>query len=145
MSRFMLALMLLSTSFAALGEGASTCTNDVAALDTEFQAATGRKDAAAIDRLLPDDYILITSKGQVETKAGLLAEARDPKITYTHQEDSQQTVRIWGDTAVITALLWAAGSEDGKPFEYKLWFSDIYLCTPKGWRYTFGQAGARAL
>ena len=94
--------------------------------------------------MLPDDYILITSKGQVETKAGLLAEARDPKIVYTHQEDSGQTVRIWGDTAVITALLWAAGTEDGKPFEYRLWFSDIYLCTPQGWRYTFGQAGARA-
>ena len=130
--------LLLST-----GSAFAACENNVAALDTEFQAATGRKDAAVIDRMLPDDYILITSKGQVETKAGLLADARDPKIVYTRQEDSRQTVRIWGDTAVITALLWAAGTEDGKPFEYRVWFSDIYLCTTQGWRYTFGQAGAR--
>ena len=130
--------LLLST-----GSAFAACENNVAALDTEFQAATGRKDAAVIDRMLPDDYILITSKGQVETKAGLLADARDPKIAYTRQEDSRQTVRIWGDTAVITALLWAAGTEDGKPFEYRVWFSDIYLYTAQGWRYTFGQAGAR--
>lgn len=144
MLRSILGFALLGFSLAALADGTPVCKNNVAALDTEFQAATGRKDAAAIDRLLPDDYILITSKGQVVTKTGLVAEARDPKIVYTHQEDSQQTVRIWGSTAVITALLWAAGTEDGKPFEYRVWFSDIYLCTPKGWRYTFGQAGARA-
>lgn len=137
-------IMLLGAAVSPLAADASQCTNNVLALDQEFQAATGRKDAAAIDRLLPDDYILITSKGAVETKAGLLAEARDPKIIYTHQEDSRQTVRIWGDTAVITALLWAAGTEDGKPFEYRVWFSDVYVCTPKGWRYSFGQAGARA-
>lgn len=140
MRNCLLVLMLSALS----GSGYAACGNNVAQLDAEFQAATGRKDVATIDRMLPDDYILITSKGQVEDKAGLLAEARDPKISYTHQEDSQQTVRIWGDTAVITALLWAQGSEDGKPFEYKVWFSDVYLCTPQGWRYTFGQAGARA-
>ena len=136
---------LLILALAAISGGAhAACSNDVEQLDIQFQAATGKKDVATIDRMLPDDYILITSKGQVETKAGLLTEARDPNTVYTHQEDSQRTVRIWGDTAIITALLWATGTEDGKPFEYKVWFSDVYLCTPKGWRYTFGQAGARA-
>ncbi|HEV2322096.1 MAG TPA: nuclear transport factor 2 family protein [Gammaproteobacteria bacterium] len=137
-------IVLLGAGFSPFAVGAPHCGNNVLALDQEFQAATGRKDVAAIGRLLPDDYILITSKGEVETKAGLLAEARDPKVVYSHQEDSRQTVRIWGDTAVITALLWAAGTEDGKPFEYRVWFSDVYVCTPRGWRYSFGQAGARA-
>lgn len=139
MPRSLLILLTLAVS----GSGYAACRNDVAGLDTEFQAATGKKDVAAIARLLPDDYVLITSKGEVETKAGLLAEARDPDIVYTHQEDSRQTVRIWGGTAIITAVLWAAGTDHGKPFDYRLWFSDVYLCTPQGWRYTFGQAGPR--
>ena len=141
---FLLPFFLILPSIPALAHGGSACRNDVASLDREFQAATGRKDAAAIDRLLPDDYILITSKGRVETKAGLLAEARDPGIVYTHQEDSHQTVRMWGDTAVITALLWASGTENGKHFDYHVWFSDVYVCTAKGWRYVLGQAGGRA-
>ena len=71
--------------------------------------------------------------------------ARDPKVAYSHQEDSRQTVRIWGGTAVLTALLWAAGTEDGRPFEYRVWFSDVYVCTPEGWRYSFGEVGARLI
>ena len=135
--------LLILALLASSASSHAACSNDVERLDIEFQAATGKKDVAAIDRMLPDDYVLITSKGQLETKADLLAEARDPKVVYTHQEDSQRTVRIWSDTAIITAVLWAAGTEDGKPFDYRLWFSDVYLCTAKGWRYTFGQAGPR--
>jgi hypothetical protein len=41
---------------------------------------------------------------------------------------------------VVTALLWAKGTKEGKPFEYKLWFSDTYVRTAAGWRYVFGQA-----
>jgi len=32
------------------------------------------------------------------------------------------------------------GTEEGKAFDYKLWFSDTYVRTPTGWRYVFGQA-----
>jgi len=49
-------------------------------------------------------------------------------------------VRIWGDTAVITALLWQKGMNKGQSFDEKLWFSDTYIRTPTGWRYAFGQA-----
>jgi hypothetical protein len=31
----------------------------------------------------------------------------------------------------------------GKPFEYKLWFSDTYIRTPSGWKYAFAQASMR--
>lgn len=112
----------------------------VAALDTQYQAAVARNDAAAMDRLLADDFVLVTGKGKVFTKADLLNEARSGKTVYERQDDSAQKVRVWGDTAVITALLWAKGTEDGKPFEYKLWFSDTYVRTPAGWRYVFAQS-----
>ena len=112
----------------------------VAALDTEYQAAVKANDAATMDRILADDFILVTGRGAVFTKEDLLTSARDKEVIYEHQEDTEQTVRIWGDTAVITALLWQKGTNNGKPFDDKLWFSDTYLRTPTGWRYAFGQA-----
>ena len=112
----------------------------VAALDTQYQAAVAKNDAAAMDRILADDFVLVTGKGKVFTKADLLNEARGGKTVYERQEDSSQKVRVWGDTAVVTALLWEKGAEDGKPFEYRLWFSDTYVRTSTGWRYVFGQA-----
>ena len=112
----------------------------VAALDTQYQAAVKANDAATMDRILADDFILVTGRGTVHNKAELLKDARDKKSTYEHQEDNEQTVRIWGDTAVVTAKLWEKGTSDGKPFDYTLWFSDTYVRTPTGWRYVFGQA-----
>jgi len=140
LSRLLLVLSMVgisSTAFAA----AAGCRNDVAALDTEFQAAVKRNDVAAVDRLLPDDYILVSATGDVQTKADLVNDARRKKYVYTHQEDSHQTVRIWGNTAVLTALLWAQGMTEGKHFDVKVWFSDTYVCTPRGWRYVFAQVG----
>jgi hypothetical protein len=70
----------------------------------------------------------------------LIAEARSGRVHYERQDDRDQTVRVWGDTAVITARLWEKGTDDGKPFEYLVWFSDTYVRTPAGWRYVFGQS-----
>jgi len=112
----------------------------VADLDTQYQLAVKNHDVAAMDRILADDFALVTGRGKSFTKADLLKEARSGSTVYEHQEDTEQTVRVWGDTAVVTALLWAKGTEDGKPFDYKLWFSDAYVRTPAGWRYVFGQA-----
>jgi ketosteroid isomerase-like protein len=112
----------------------------VAALDTQYQAAVEKNDAVTMDRILADDFVLVTGTGKTFTKADLLKDARNKTAVYERQDDSNQTVRVWGDTAVITALLWAKGTEGGKSFEYKLWFSDTYVRTPTGWRYVFGQA-----
>jgi ketosteroid isomerase-like protein len=115
----------------------------IAALDTEYQAAVERNDAETMGRILADDFVLIGGRGKVFTKEDLLAEARSGSVVYEYQRDSEQTVRLWGDTAVITALLEAKGTEDGEPFDYKLWFSDTYVRTPTGWRYVLGQASTR--
>ena len=112
----------------------------VAALDTEYQAAVKQNDAATMDRILADDFVLVTGSGKIYTKAGLLDEARSGRLTYTHQEDTEQTVRVWGDTAVVTAKLWEQGTDSGKAFDYHVWFSDTYVRTPAGWRCVFGQS-----
>src|SRR5712691_7873403 len=127
--------MFIEGGAAAAAPSAADDEKAVAALDSQYQAAVAKNDAAGMDRILADDFILVTGKGKVYTKADLLNEARSGKTVYERQDDSLQKVRVWGDTAVITALLWAKGTEDGKSFEYKLWFSDTYVRTPSGWRY----------
>jgi ketosteroid isomerase-like protein len=115
----------------------------VAALDAQYQAAVKQNDTATMDRILADDFILVTSSGKTYSKAQLLDEAKSALRIYEHQEDTDQTVRLWGDTAIVTAKLWEKGTENGKPFEYKLWFSDVYRRTPAGWRYVFAQSAYR--
>jgi ketosteroid isomerase-like protein len=114
----------------------------VAALDTEYQAAVERNDAATMDKILADDMVLVIGRGVVYTKADLLKSARDKDAIYEHQVeiDNSQKVRVWGDTAVVTAKLWLKGTQGGEAFDRKLWFSDTYVRMKDGWKYAFGQS-----
>lgn len=112
----------------------------VAALDSEYQAAVKGNDAVTMDRILADNFILVTGSGKKYTKSDLLEEARGGHVQYEHQEDAEQTVRLWGDTAVVTAKLREKGTDHGKAFDKTVWFSDTYVRTAEGWKYVFGQS-----
>jgi uncharacterized protein (TIGR02246 family) len=127
-------------SYAGSVRAAADAAAEVARLDTAYQAAVKANDAAGMDKILADDFVLVTGRGQVFTKRDLLESAHNKSSIYEQQEDTEQKVRVWGNTAVVTALLRLKGTTDGKPFERKLWFSDTYVRTASGWRYVFGQA-----
>ena len=115
----------------------------VAALDTNYQAAIKRNDLAVVERTLGDDFVLVSGAGQLTTREQLIAEVRKASVHYEQQDEvaGTQTVRVWGDTAVVTALLWLKGHDGDQAFDRKLWFSDVSVRTPAGWRYVLGQVG----
>lgn len=137
---------VLVCAFALLACGASAPAQDdaaaVAALDTQYQAAVKANDADTMAKILAPDFVLVVGSGAVFNTKDLLDSARNKLSVYEHQEEEPgtQTVRVWGDTAVVTAKLWLKGKTGDKPFDRKLWFSDTYRRTPTGWRYVFGQA-----
>ena len=114
----------------------------VAGLDTDYQAAVKRNDAAAMAKILDDRFVLVLGDGRTATKTDLLDNATHKSITYEQQDEETgtQTVRLFGDTAVVTAKLWVKGERAGAAFDRTLWFSDTYVRTPQGWKYVFGQA-----
>ena len=114
--------------------------NTAASLDAQYQEAVKKNDAATTGRILADDCVLVTGNRRKQTKADLLKESSSGEITYEHREDTDRTVRVWNDKAVVTALLWAKGRAEREELDCKLWFSDVYVRTPSGWRYVFGQA-----
>jgi ketosteroid isomerase-like protein len=114
----------------------------VAKLDAVYHAAVKANDVAILDEILADDFVLVTDRGASLTKADLIKEAREKRTIYEHQEveEGTQKVRIWRDTAVVTALLRIKGTKDQNPFDYKVWSNETYVRTPTGWRYVFGQS-----
>jgi ketosteroid isomerase-like protein len=113
----------------------------VVRLDAVYQSAVKANDVAIMDEILADDFVLVTDRGASLTKADLIKEAQEKRTIYEHQEveEGTQKVRIWRDTAVVTALLVIKGTRDQNPFDYKVWVSETYVRTPTGWRYVFGQ------
>lgn len=136
----LLFLMLITT--VVMAESSNQDAEIVASLDTKYQAAVERNDADTMDQVLADDFMLVVGNGTVYNKADLINGAREKKTTYEKQVeiDNSQKVRVWGDTAVVTAKLWIKGTSEVKSFDKKLWFSDTYVRTKTGWKYVFGQA-----
>jgi ketosteroid isomerase-like protein len=130
---------------AAMTTASATPVDDariVADLDTRYQAAVKINDAATMDKILHQNMVLLTGNGAIYTKDDLLKAARTKASTYEQQDEEpgSQVVRVFGDTAVVTAKLWLKGKTGDKAFDRKLWFSDTYVRTPEGWQYAFGQA-----
>lgn len=135
---FALALLASGTALASPDDDKKA----VAALDTKYQAAVKANDAAGMAKILAPDFVLVVGSGRAFTAKELTDAARAKATIYQHQEEEagSQTVRVWGDTAVVTAKLWLVGKTGDKAFNRKLWFSDTYHRTKDGWRYVFGQA-----
>ena len=144
----MLTLLLAAALAAGAARAPAQDAKTVAALDVAYQAAVKANDWAGMDRILHPDFVLVIGTGKVFDRAELIRSARERDVIYEHQEEDAgtQTVRVYGDTAVVTARLWLKGAaKDGSgAFDRRLWFSDTYVRTPDGWRYAFGQA-AQAL
>jgi ketosteroid isomerase-like protein len=148
-------MTLRPVSTAALALAAAACTSmpareaaedirTLAALDTAYQAAVERNDAAAMADILHKDMILVLGTGMTYTRDDLIRSAEERHVVYEHQveDPGTQTVRLYGrDTAIITARLWLKGTTaGGEAIKRWLWFSDTYVRTPEGWKYAFGQA-----
>jgi uncharacterized protein (TIGR02246 family) len=134
-----LAALAATTPMAAIADDEKT----VYELDRQYQHAVRHNDAAAIARIQADDMILVTGRGKVVKGEQIIESARTKAITYEQQDvvEGTRSVRVWGDTAIVTALLWIKGSDATRgAFDYKLWYSDTYVRTAGTWRYTFGQA-----
>lgn len=114
----------------------------VASLDTQYQLAVKRNDTATMARILHDEFVLVLGDGRTYRREDLLKSAREKNVIYEFQDEEPgtQTVRVYGDTAIVTAKLLLKGVAGGQKIDRKLWFSDTYVRTASGWRYAFGQA-----
>jgi hypothetical protein len=86
------------------------------------------------------DFVLVTGSGKTYTKADMVDDAKGAATSYERNDEDIQTVRVWGNTAVVTAKLWEKVTTDGQSFDRKFWFSDTYVRTLGGWKYVFGQS-----
>src|SRR5882724_4254632 len=90
-------------AFAASGDDAKI----VADLDTRYQAAVKINDADTMAKILHEQFVLVTGNGAAFSKADLIKSAQVRARVYDKQDEEpgSQLVRVWGDTAVVTAKL----------------------------------------
>ncbi len=81
--------------------------DQVVAAERAWSDAYLRHDLSALSRLLADDFVGIDGRGMVSDKAAEIEEARPPQpgtSALVAEALSDVRVRLYGDTAILTAI-----------------------------------------
>jgi ketosteroid isomerase-like protein len=111
----------------------------IAQLEDQWFQAQRTNDAAAIDKLLSDDYTGISAQGMVSTKAQVLARMQTRQIVFNQLDVQDQKISIHGDTAVVTSQVDVDYTNNATQppahIHNRLRYTRVYLHYPSGaWR-----------
>jgi hypothetical protein len=110
-----LVILALAAPVQMLAQG-SKAEKEVRAALEEFRQANlkgGAEGAAILEKSLADDYTRILTNGAVSGKAQSLDNLRAGKTRYESFEYSDLKIRIYGNTAVVTAVVKTIGTTYG--------------------------------
>jgi hypothetical protein len=102
-------------------------------LDREMAIATYMANANWFRIHLSDDYVRITSTGELQTKTELV-ESMKKRGTYIEPyEASDVRIRAHGSTAIITGRIVQRYKEAGEQVIAELRYHDVWIKTDEGW------------
>lgn len=91
-------------------------------------------DPEAIGAYMADDWTIIGPDGSVDDKSTFLELVRSGKVTHDVMESHDLNVRIYGDTAVVTARGVSAGQYQGQSFHLVERASCVFVRQQGHWR-----------
>lgn len=77
--------------------------HEIDQLEQSWRDAVVHRNVGAMDTLLADDYVAITSNGTLQSKDQTLANMRSGNVHFTSIEFSDRKVRFYGQTALVTS------------------------------------------
>jgi ketosteroid isomerase-like protein len=104
-------------------------------VDLEHQAreASIRRDADFSQRTLAEDYVAITPLGQVTTKQDTVSARKSGQLRYDTIDVSDMVVRVYGDTAVVTARADVKGHQLGEDFSGPYRYTRVWVRRTGHW------------
>jgi ketosteroid isomerase-like protein len=108
-------------------------------LEGEFAGAVANNDVEALDGLLADDWIIVDPDGSIIDKARFLGIIRSGALSHESMENTDLRVRLYGNTAVVTALTTSKGKFMGQDFASCERATDIFVKQADRWQCVFTQ------
>jgi uncharacterized protein (TIGR02246 family) len=100
----------------------------------EIVAAEDRNDADALDRLYVADYTFVTPAGQVWSKAHYLGLMRSGDLKSGSYSRDDESIRVYGDTAVVIYRSSAQGTLKGETFNSQRRVTTVLMKQDGIWR-----------
>jgi ketosteroid isomerase-like protein len=100
----------------------------------EWDRAMVENDAEAIGRYMAEDWIIIGSDGSIGDKPTFLQLIKSGTLSHDEMTSEDVRVRVYGDTAVVTARGVSGGKYQGQSFREVERSSCVFVRQQGRWR-----------
>jgi ketosteroid isomerase-like protein len=107
--------------------------------EQEFTRAVAVNDAAAIARLVADDWAIVDADGRVVERSRFIGVIESGALTHESMESTDVEVRLHGDTAVVTGITTSKGQFMGQGFATRERATDVLARVDGRWLCVFSQ------
>jgi ketosteroid isomerase-like protein len=113
--------------------------NELTSLEKEFSKAIVSNNAKAIEAFLASDWVIIDPDRGVIDKDRFLGVIESGALTHEAMDSEDFRVRVYGDTAVVTALTRTKGKFMGQDFSTQERATDVFVRQDGRWRCVISQ------
>jgi len=124
----------------AIDSGDESAIREIVEMERQAKEASLRRDADFSQRTLAADSVAITPLGQVTTKQDTLSARKSGQLRYETINVSDMVVRVYGDTAVVTARADVKGHQLGEDFSGPYRYTRVWVRRTGHWQAVSYQA-----
>jgi ketosteroid isomerase-like protein len=106
--------------------------HEIDQLEETWRDAILKHNVQAMDQLLADDYISITSNGTLQSKAQTLGDLKAGTLRFKSIGFSDRKVRFYGQTALVTSRAEVNGNSGEGDLSGSYRFTRVYVRDSKG-------------
>lgn len=103
-------------------------------LNRRWMQAYVRQDLAFLREYVGEGYVGTFPDGSVHSKQGEIEAIGSGRVAIDEMVPEEMRVQLYGDTAVLTGRSRVRAHVAGTPLQGSLRFTDVWVCTAKGWR-----------
>ena len=113
---------------------------EIVEMERQAKEASLHRDPDFSQRTLAEDYVAITPLGQVTTKQDTVSARKSGQLRYEAIDVSDMVVRVYGDTAVVTARADVKGHQLGEDFSGPYRYTRVWVRRTGHWQAVSYQA-----
>ena len=117
-----------------LQDSSSADKSMVLALESAWNQAELHHDANAVAKVLADNFFSVDHHGKLLNRSQYLIDMKD--LSYNPEEisNTETSIYIYGDVAVVTSAYRTKGTIEGKPFTHHGRFTDTWIKRDGQWK-----------
>jgi ketosteroid isomerase-like protein len=137
----MLSLLLYTVGFQVRANEATkrNVNAEIQQFEKRFSSALARNDVGELQDYLSDDWRIVSGDGGVIDRARFLKVIGSGDLKHSKMSFSQPTIRVYGDTALVTSHAKSGGSYKGVDFQTDEIGTDVIVKKGGQWVCVFTQ------